>query len=113
MEWITLIIASHVHFGDGVDNPQGVLALLRQNVPVYNIYLICISPVSRNLLEIIHSVHMNKPGVLNASSRLIAVTQGKREAYVFIQSLTEEWLNKSNGSDLENFKSYLQKGLFL
>ena len=86
---------------------KNIVSLLKQNISVYDIYLICINKNNKNLLIIINSKEIFKAINNLQDSIVIGISDSKNNAFLLVKEIISDYY--SINKNFNNFKNYFLK----
>lgn len=96
-----------IFIGGSINELGTIIYSLKKNVPVLNIYCLCIKTEGKNLLEIMTSWELLKNKNENKKYIVIGIANGKMEAYDLAGYIFQ--FAEDNDWELNNFKSLVVK----
>ncbi len=82
------------YIGENIKEKDIVINKLIHNHPCKNIYCICVTSCSNNLLDIIKSREIVKDIYSNKRYKVIGIAQGKKEAFELTRKIIESVYKK-------------------
>lgn len=98
----------NLFIGKNVKNINSIIKFANENIPVFNIYFICIVKKSSNLMEIIESRQIYKKINSLNDYLIIGISEGKNEAKELLIEILNWWVNDIK-KDFCCFKRYFFK----
>ena len=102
----------NIYIGDGIKNPPEVFDKLKNRVPAFGIYCICLSPSSKFFAEILSSRSLFSEKNKNKEYTVIGIAFGKSEAEELFSVIVEDYLS-SGDEKLSGFKKSFDSEEFI
>ncbi len=87
-----------------IENKEEIFELLDNNIPVLNLYLICVCKKDNNMFDIIESNEYFKEINKNKNYIIIGLAMGKKDSLNLIKNIIEWWIE--GGKNLTSLKRY-------
>lgn len=79
----------NVFVSENVDDIETVIYSLKKNIPVFNVYCICIDFNSKNIFEILSSRELLGKRNIKKEYYIAGIAMGKYDAYVLVKEIFE------------------------
>lgn len=93
---------------DKIENKEEIKQLLQENIPVLNLYLICVSNKNNNMFEILSSREYFKGINIENDYIVIGLAMGKKDSFNLIQEIFKWWLE--GRENVDGLKKYFING---
>jgi len=105
-----MIFYKKLFIGDTVDNKDEIIKSINNNIPVFNIYFLCVDLKSKNnIMEILETKELFKCFNQRKNYIVIGIANGKKEAFKLSSDIIIKYIK--NNKDLNNFKNDISKNV--
>ncbi len=98
----------NIYVGESVDDLETVYYSLKREIPVFNIYCICINNNPKNTFEIMNTKELFSKRNIKKDYIIVGIAMGKREALSLLTYIVEDTIKK--GINILDIKKALKEG---
>ena len=91
-----------LYIDEKLKEPEKILASIKRKENVFNVYLICVDKLSKNIVDIMPTYEAFAERNSEKEVTLIGVAYGRRGAYELFRDIVGEYLKE--GNKLNDFK---------
>jgi len=105
---IVMTFYKNLFIGDTVNNKDEIIRFINNNIPVFDVYFLCVDLKSKNnIMEILETKELFKYVNRKKNYVVIGIANGKKEAFKLSSDIIIKYIK--DNKDLSNFKNDISK----
>ena len=85
-----------LYLDENIDNENEIIEQIKDNINIFNLYLICISKNINHTFEIFSLNEAFKEGYKDKEYIVVGMAYGKKQAFILIKNIFENNINEIN-----------------
>ncbi|MBS5793896.1 MAG: hypothetical protein KIC92_03930 [Clostridiales bacterium] len=85
-----------LYLDENIDNENEIIEQIKDNINIFNLYLICISKNINHIFEIFSLNEAFKERYKDKEYIVVGMTYGKKQAFILIKNIFENNINEIN-----------------